>query len=100
MQREIGSLFQTELKHFCRGNMVSVTIVRVTPDLSYARVYLSVFPEKKPSEIVDELNDRIHEVNAALHPRIRHQFRKMPEVKFFVDDSLDYAARIEELLSK
>lgn len=99
LQKEIGNLLQHPFKHLSQGNMVSVTVVRVTPDLSYARVYVSVFPSKDPEKMVDNLNDHIHEISHSLYAIIRNQFRKMPEIKFYYDDSLDYADRIDELLN-
>ena len=99
LQKELGLLFQNQFKHLCQGNMVSITVVRVTPDLSFARVYVSVFPTKEPGKLVEFFNDHIYEISHALYQRIRNQFRKMPEVRFYYDDSLDYADRINEILS-
>jgi ribosome-binding factor A len=99
LQKELGQLFQSSINHLCQGNMVSITIVRVTPDLSFARVYVSVFPAQEPEAVVEHINAHIHEVTHALYPRIRNQFRKMPEVRFYYDDSLDYAERIDEILN-
>ncbi|GAB5537930.1 MAG: 30S ribosome-binding factor RbfA [Salibacteraceae bacterium] len=96
--KEVGLLFQQELKHLCAGNLVTVTVVRVAPDLGFAKVYLSVFPEKKPKEFIASLNEAMGEVTHRLYPKIRNQFRKMPELRFYHDDSLDYAERINEIL--
>lgn len=93
-------LFQSTFKHLCQGNMVSITIVRVVPDLSFARVYVSVFPTTEPEKVVDLLNDHITEISHNLYQIIRNQFRKMPEIRFYYDDSLDYADRIDEILKK
>lgn len=98
LQKELGHLFQHHFSHLTKGNIVSVTVVRVTPDLSFARVYLSAFPEKKPKELIESFNGHISEVCNSLYPRIRNQFRKMPEIRFYHDDSLDYAERINEIL--
>jgi ribosome-binding factor A len=98
IQKELSALFQVQFQHLSKGNMVSITVVRVTPDLSFASVYLSVFPSKEPKEVVTGYNDHLHDISHALYQRIRNQFRKMPEIRFYVDDSLDYAARIDDIL--
>ncbi|MEQ9187535.1 MAG: 30S ribosome-binding factor RbfA [Cryomorphaceae bacterium] len=99
IQKDLSSLIQAQFKHLGNGSMVSITVVRITPDLSFARVYLSIFPATEPKKVVDSFNDNLPEICHALYQRIRNQFRKMPEVRFYHDDSLDYAARIDELLS-
>ena len=68
--------------------------------MSYARVYLSVFPSERSQEIVKNINDNMKSIRFELGNRVRHQLRIIPELKFFVDDSLDYAAHIDELLKK
>lgn len=99
IQKDLSSLIQSQFKHLGNGSMVSITVVRITPDLSFARVYLSIFPATEPKKVVASFNDNLPEICHALYQRIRNQFRKMPEVRFYHDDSLDYAARIDELLS-
>lgn len=98
LQKELGFLFQSALRHLCQGNMVSITVVRVTPDLSFARIYVSVFPTAEPAKSVAHLNENLSEISHALYQKIRNQFRKMPEIRFYYDDSLDYADRIDEIL--
>ena len=98
LQKEIGLLFQLELKHLSKGNIIAVTVVRVSPDLSFAKIYLSVFPEKDPRKLIENLNEQLHEFSRSLYPKIRNQFRKMPEFRFYHDDSLDYAERIDQIL--
>ena len=82
------------------GVLVSVSAVRISPDMSIARVYLSVFPSERSQEIVKNINDNMKSIRYELGTRVRHQLRIIPELKFFVDDSLDYAERIDELLKK
>ncbi len=88
---------QTKSMH---GVLVSVSAVRISPDMSIARVYLSVFPSERAAEIVKNTNDNMKSVRYDLGVRVRHQLRIIPELKFFVDDSLDYVDRIDELLKK
>jgi ribosome-binding factor A len=70
----------------------------VSPDLSIARVYISVFPSERGNEIVKNLNGNMKSIRFDLGNRLRHQLRIIPELKFFIDDSLDYLERIDELL--
>lgn len=99
IQKELSDIFllQTKAMH---GVLVSVSVVRISPDMSYARVYLSVFPSERGEEIVKNINDNMKSIRFELGNRVRHQLRIIPELKFFVDDSLDYAAHIDELLKK
>lgn len=80
------------------GVLVSVTSTRISPDLSIARVYVSVFPSDRSDEIVKNLNANMRSIRFELGNRLRHQLRIIPELKFFIDDSLDYLERIDELL--
>lgn len=99
IQKELSDIFllQTKAMH---GVLVSVSVVRISPDMSYTRVYLSVFPSERSEEIVKNINDNMKSIRFELGNRVRHQLRIIPELKFFVDDSLDYAAHIDELLKK
>jgi ribosome-binding factor A len=80
--------------------MVSVTRVRISPDLSVCTAYLSVFPSEKSEEIVQNITKNEKQIRYELGTRIRYQLRIVPELRFFVDDSLDYIDRIDELLKK
>jgi ribosome-binding factor A len=82
------------------GVLVSVSTVRISPDMSIVRAYLSVFPSAKADEIVKNINNNSKAIRFELGNRVRHQLRIIPELKFFVDDSLDYVERIDELLKK
>lgn len=80
------------------GVLVSVSQCRISPDMSICRVYLSVFPSERAEEIVGNITANQKPVRYELGTRMRHQLRIIPELKFFVDDSLDYAEHIDELL--
>ena len=82
------------------GVLVSVSTVRISPDMSIVRAYLSVFPSARAEEIVKNINNNSKSIRFELGTRVRHQLRIIPELKFFVDDSLDYVDRIDELLKK
>ncbi len=97
LQKEISSLFQLEGSSFYGNAFVTVTNVRVTPDLGIAYVRLSLFKQKNAEEIVSNLNHKMHDIRRKLGNRIRNQIRHIPELKFFNDESLDYAEHIEKL---
>lgn len=97
IQKELGEIFLLQTKAM-NGVLVSVSAVRISPDMSVARVYLSVFPSARNQEIVNNINQNAKSVRFELGKRVRFQLRIIPELKFFVDDSLDYAAHIDELL--
>ena len=99
IQKELSEIFLLQTKSM-NGVLVSVSAVRISPDMSIARVYLSVFPSERSQEIVKNINDNMKSIRFELGTRVRHQLRIIPELKFFVDDSLDYAERIDELLKK
>ena len=99
IQKELSEIFLLQTKSM-NGVLVSVSAVRISPDMSIARVYLSVFPSERSQEIAKNINDNMKSIRYELGTRVRHQLRIIPELKFFVDDSLDYAERIDELLKK
>ena len=82
------------------GVMVSVTRVRISPDLSICTAYLSIFPSEKADEIISNINANNKTIRYELGTRVRNQLRIVPELRFFVDDSLDYIDHIDELLKK
>ena len=98
IQKELSEIFLLQAKSMA-GVLVSVTSVRVSPDLSIARAYISIFPSERGDEIVSNLNGNVRSIRYELGGRLRHQLRIIPELKFFIDDSLDYLERIDELLN-
>ena len=97
LQKELSEIFLLQTKAM-PGVLVSVSAVRISPDMSIARVYLSVFPSEKAEEIVKNVDDNMKTIRYELGTRVRHQLRIIPELKFFVDDSLDYIEKIDSLL--
>lgn len=79
------------------GVLVSVSVVRVSPDLSVARAYLSIFPSDKSQELLEAIRSNTKAIRFDLGQRIRLQVRKIPELSFFIDDSLDYIENIDNL---
>lgn len=100
LQKELSTLFQKEVRTWCLGAMVSVTIVRVTPDLSQAKVYVSPFGVDDKDKVIKHLNSITGEIRYNLAKIIKNQLRKTPELIFYIDDSYDYAKKIDELLKE
>lgn len=106
-QHKIESAIRTELANYllkhtnelCMGSMVTVTIVRVTSDLSLARCYLSFFAGPDKKAVLDNINHNKGKIRMEIAKRLKNM-RKTPELLFFIDDSLDYAEEINELLKK
>lgn len=82
------------------GVLVSVTKVRISPDLSICTAYLSIFPSEKADELLENIRKNEKSVRYELGQRVRNQLRIIPELRFFIDDSLDYMEHIDELLKK
>ena len=99
LQKELSEIFrrQTAKTH---GVIVSVSAVRVSPDLSIAKAYLSIFPSEKAMEVMENIEASRQTVRYELAQIVRHQLRKVPELQFYLDDSLDYIENIDSLLSK
>ncbi len=97
IQKELSEIFRLETAK-TRGTLVSVSTVRVSPDLSIARIYLSVFPSDQGAAVMKNVNDNEKQVRYNLAQRVRYQLRRTPELVFYLDDSLDYIEHIDELL--
>lgn len=97
LQKEIGELFLLQAKA-TNGVIISVSEVKISPDLSVAKVYLSIFPNNKRDELYKAIVANSKEIRYDLGKRVRHQLRIIPDLKFFIDESIDYAERIENLL--
>ncbi|HET6224822.1 MAG TPA: 30S ribosome-binding factor RbfA [Bacteroidia bacterium] len=100
IQKELGEIFQRETRLLFGNALITVTQVRVSPDLGVAKVYVSLFnvPDKKA--LLKSIQDNTKEIRLKLSERIKKQVRIIPNLVFFLDDSVDYAMRIEELLKK
>ena len=99
IQKDLGEILQQQYQP--SGSFITVTGVRMTPDLSIAKVYVSVFsPNKDPQTVYQYLDDHIPEIRHELAGRIRHQVRRIPELHFYVDDTAEYVNRMEHLFQK
>lgn len=99
LQKELSEIFRRETAKM--GNiMVSVSSVKVSPDLSVAKAYLSVFPSENAPEVIENINRQAKTVRYELAQRTRFQLRRCPELQFYIDDSLDYLENIDRLLGE
>lgn len=100
LQKEAAEMFQKEMRELLCGTMLSITIARVSSDLSIVKFYISIFPTEKTEAILKNINDNKVRVRYALGQRIGKQLRIVPEPIFFIDDSLDYLENIDKLLDE
>ncbi|MEO6883957.1 MAG: 30S ribosome-binding factor RbfA [Bacteroidia bacterium] len=100
VQKELGEIFQLECRSVVGNVLTSVTMVRISPDLSSAKVYLSIFGTKTRETLMEKITESTKEIRKALGMRIGKQVRIIPHLTFFLDDSFDYAEKIDLLLKK
>ena len=107
-QKQVAGLINEELNDIFRrmnllmldGGMISVSNVKITPDLFEARIYLSMFQVKDTQSALLKFEEKNKEIRKELGIRVRHQLRSIPELRFFIDDTLDYVFKMEELFEK
>jgi ribosome-binding factor A len=100
IQKEMAELFQKESRNLFAGAFITVTTARISPDLSHAKVYLSMFKVEKPDEMLKLIDSVKSEIRNRLGQKVRHQLRIVPHLDFFLDDSLDYLENIDRILSQ
>ena len=98
IQKDVAEILLQKSRLISPGALISVSRVRMSPDLSYAKVFLSVFPLHDASAFLKSLGKQISDIRNDLGRRVRHQLRIVPELTFYIDDSLDYAGNIDRLL--
>ena len=99
LQKELGEIFQFDTKSMFGGTFITVSGVRVSPDLGVASVYLSLTLSKKPQVVLDEIKEKTKQIRSQLASRIRNQARIIPELRFFLDESLIEAEKMVKLLA-
>jgi ribosome-binding factor A len=107
-QKQVGALLQQELSDIFQrlglgmidGGLISLTSVRLTPDLLEARVYLSFFQVKDGAAAMKKIEERAWEIKRELATRVKHQLRRIPLLQYFLDDTLEHASKMEELFKK
>ncbi|HZL12097.1 MAG TPA: 30S ribosome-binding factor RbfA [Prolixibacteraceae bacterium] len=100
IQKDLADILQKEGRNLFSGVLISVTNVRVSPDLSIARVYLSIFPSEKGTEILSEIKKVQSKIRGMLGTKVGKQLRIVPQLDFHIDDSLDYIDNIDRLLKE
>ena len=98
LQKEIAAVFQLEGRSLLPGGLITVSAVRCSPDLGVAKVYLSLFPVKDKAAVMERIKEHGHRLRGQLGGRIGKQMRVVPELLFYLDDSLDRAEAIDKLL--
>lgn len=100
LQKELGEIFQRESMNLFRGALISVTVVRVAPDLSFAKVFVSIFaPSKDEQELFKSIQDNTKKIRQMLAQKVAKQLRIIPELAFHIDDSIAYQENITRLLN-
>ena len=97
LEKDLNDIFQRLGLSMMDGGMISISSVKITPDLFDARVYLSFFKVKDPVEALKTIQDRSWEIKRELTARVKHQLRSMPQLTFFIDDTLEYVDKMEQL---
>ena len=100
IQKELSQIFNKESKNFIGSVLVSVTSVRISPDLAYANVFLSMFPVLDPEDTIKKVKIHSKLIRKSLALVVKNQLRIVPELNFYIDDSADYAEEIDRLLRK
>ena len=100
LQEELNTLFQRMGLNMMDGGMVSISSVKMTPDLLEARIYLSLFKVADPKVTMKKIEDRAWEIKKELAARVKQQLRRIPELKFFRDDTLDHVFKMEDLFKQ
>lgn len=99
IQKDLGDIFQREARHLINGTFVTVTAVRMTPDLGIARAYLSFLPDKNKKILFESIQESTRFIRQKLAERVRHQLRIVPELQFYLDDTAEYAAKMDALFA-
>ena|ERR1700737_3937686 len=98
--KELSDIFQRLGLSIVEGALISISEVKVTPDLLEARIYLSIFQGKDTAALMKKIEERSWEIKKELATRVKHQLRRIPELQYFLDETLDHASKMEELFRK
>ena len=97
LEKELNEIFQKLGLTMMDGGMISISHVKITPDLFDARIYLSFFKMNDPVATLKKIQEKAWEIKKELTARVRHQLRSMPQLSFYIDDTLDYVDKMEQL---
>lgn len=100
IKEELSEIFQRLGLSMTDGGMISISSVKITPDLFEARIYVSLFQIKDTKATMKKIEERSWEIKKELVSRVKHQLRSMPQLSFFQDDTLDYVFKMEEVFKK
>jgi ribosome-binding factor A len=98
IQKELAEIFLKKGNELAHGKLVSITRVRVSPDLSFAKIYISIFPTTNQEDILHAIQEHSSKIRFDLGQKVRSQLRIVPDIAFHIDDSLDYIDKIDKLL--
>lgn len=98
IQKEVADIFLKKGNEIAHGKLLSITKVRISPDLSFAKIYISIFPATNQEEILKSVQDQGQKIRFELGQKVRSQLRIVPDIAFHIDDSLDYIDHIDKLL--
>jgi ribosome-binding factor A len=98
IQKEVADIFLKKGSRLTHGKMISVTKVRVSPDLSFAKIYVSIYPSAGQDDVLKAIHEHSSKIRFEMGQKVRRQLRIVPEIAFFIDDSLDYIDKIDKLL--
>jgi ribosome-binding factor A len=99
LQKELAEILRLKNNEIAPGKMITVTVVRVSPDVSVARIYVSVFPSEEKGKVIDQIKENLSTIRYELGKQVHNQLRIIPELVVFPDDSLDYIDNIDKLLN-
>lgn len=99
LQKDLSEIFQREVPHLFNGAFITVTSVRVSPDLSVARVYLSFLATKNKEMLIETIREHSRTLRQHLGDRVRHQLRIVPDLTYFIDDTAEYAEKMDKLFA-
>ncbi len=99
IQKDLGEIFQKDAQHIIIGSFITITAVRVTPDLAIARAYISFLPDKNKEILLKTVQQNTKFIRQKLGDRVRHQLRIVPSLQFYLDDTAEYAAKMDLLFS-
>ena len=100
LEKELNDIFQRLGLSMMDGGMISIASVKITPDLFDARIYLSLFKVKDSAATLNNIKERAWEIKKELTARVRHQLRSMPQLTFYIDDTLDYVDKMEQIFKE
>ncbi len=100
IQKDLGEILQRDTKSLFGGAFITITTVRVSPDLSIAKIYLSIFKGEEKQKVLETINQERKQIRKQLADRIKNQARIIPELLFYLDDNVDYANNIDKILSQ